>query len=376
MIADSIPTPGAPLPRGGGASVIVLSILLLTIAVVPAQAQEARPTVPSDEPLQRIVFGSCAVQDRPQPIWTPILAEDPDLFIFGGDNIYGDTANMDTLRHEYSRLAAKPGYQKLRQTTPILATWDDHDFGANDMGGWYEQKETSEEIFLDFFDVPEDSPRRQRPGVYGAHRYGPPGKRVQVLLLDTRYFRDRFETVELSEEAEERGFGPYAPNRDPDATMLGAAQWEWLRAQLQKPAEVRLIVSSIQVVSPDHGWEIWSQMPLERARLFRMIEETEAGGVLFLSGDVHWGELSRYTGGPYPLYDFTSSALNQEWPQAKNLPNPLRVGDTIYPYPNYGSVTIDWSREDPRIRMRLHDKEGASVLSHTVALSELQPASE
>ncbi len=375
MTADSFPTSGAPLPRGGGASVVVLSILLFAASFSPAQAQK-RPPVPADEPLQRIVFGSCAVQDKPQPIWSPILEEDPDLFLFAGDNIYGDTANMDTLRHEYSTLAAKPGYQKLRRTTPILATWDDHDYGANDVGGWYEQKEASEDIFLDFFNVPEDSPRRQRPGVYGAHRYGPPGKRVQVILLDTRYFRDRFEKVELSEKAQKLGFGPYVPNRDPDATMLGAKQWDWLRAQLQKPAAVRLIVSSIQVVSPDHGWEIWSQLPLERSRLFRLIEDTGAGGVLFLSGDVHWGELSRYGGGSYPLYDFTSSALNQEWPQAKNLPNPQRVGDTIYPYPNYGSVTIDWSRDDPQIQLRLHDEEGDSVLSHTVSLSALQPEAE
>lgn len=223
--------------------------------------------------------------------------------------------------------------------------------------------------------MPEASPRRQRPGIYGAHRYGPPGKRVQIILLDTRYFRDRFETVELTKEAEELGFGPYVPNRDPDATMLGDAQWEWLRTQLEKPADVRLIVSSIQVLSPDHGWEIWTQLPLERNRLFNLIEETEAEGVVFLSGDVHWAELSRYREGPYPLYDLTSSALNQEWPKAENLPNPLRVGDTVYPYPNYGSVTIDWSRSDPRIQLRVHDEEGASVIQHSISLSELQPDS-
>lgn len=369
--------PITALPRfRGGACLRALSFLLLATLLVSSARGQTRPVVPPDEPLQHIVFGSCAVQDESQPIWSAILEEDPDLFIFGGDNIYGDTSNMDSLRHEYEKLAAKPGYQALRQSTPILSVWDDHDYGANDVGGWFEKKAESEKIFLDFFNVPDESPRRQRPGTYGAHRYGPPGQRVQIILLDTRYFRDRFNTVERSDSAKAMGFGPYVPNRDPAATMLGKAQWTWLRAQLQKPAEIRLIVSSIQVISPDHGWEIWSQMPLERNRLFQLIDETGAGGVLFLSGDVHWSELSRYREGPYPLYDLTSSALNQEWPQATNLPNPLRVGDTVYPYPNYGSVTIDWSHDDPQIHLGIHDEEGDPVLRHTVSLSHLQPDSE
>ena len=362
-------------PFGGRASLCALPFALaLVLFASPVAAQQ--PTVPPDEPLQRIVFGSCAVQDNPQPIWSAIQAENPDLFLFAGDNIYGDTVNMDTLRHEYQKLAAKPGFQKLRASTPILATWDDHDYGANDAGREYPKKEQSEEVFLDFFNVPADAPQRQRPGVYSAHRYGPPGKRVQILMLDTRYFRDAFNEVELSDKAQKLGFGPYVPNRDPEATMLGEAQWSWLQNQLRKPAEVRLIVSSVQVLSPDHGWEIWSQMPLERTRLVRVIEETEAGGVVFLSGDVHWGELSRYREGPYPLYDLTSSGLNQGWPRAKNLPNPLRVGDALYTKPNYGSVTIDWTRDDPQIRLRVHDKEGSTVIEHTVPLSRLQPAVE
>lgn len=359
---------------GGRVLLRTLTWLMVSCLMFGAPSRAQEPPVPAaDEPLQRIVFGSCADQDEPQPIWSAIEDENPDLFILAGDNIYGDTENMDTLRHEYQKLAAKPGFKTLRETTPLLATWDDHDYGANDVGHWYPKKQQSESIFLDFFDVPEDSPRRHRPGIYAAHRYGPPGKRVQIILLDTRYFRDRFEKIELSEAAEELGFGPYVPNRDPAATMLGDAQWTWLRQQLEKPADVRLIVSSIQVLSPDHGWEVWNQMPLERNRLFGLIDDTKAEGVIFLSGDVHWSELSRYDGGAYPFFDLTSSALNQEWPQGENLPNPLRVGDTVYPYPNYGSVTIDWSRTDPRIHLRIHDEEGTVVLDHQIALSHLQP---
>ena len=38
--------------------------------------------------VQKIIFGSCIDQNKAQPIWQSILAAKPDLFIFGGDNVY------------------------------------------------------------------------------------------------------------------------------------------------------------------------------------------------------------------------------------------------------------------------------------------------
>ena len=93
------------------------------------------------------------------------------------------------MRAKYARLAAMPGYQAAQVACPILATWDDHDYGVDDGGGEYPKKVESQQVFLDFFGDPEDSPRRKRQGVYDAEVFGPPGKRVQVILLDTRYFR-------------------------------------------------------------------------------------------------------------------------------------------------------------------------------------------
>ena len=58
--------------------------------------------------------------------------------------------------------------------------------------------------------------------------------------------------------------------------MLGAAQWAWLRAQLLQPAELRLIVSSVQVLAEGHGWEGWDNLPLERTKLLGLIDETAA----------------------------------------------------------------------------------------------------
>ena len=53
--------------------------------------------------MQKIAFGSCASQDKAQPIWDTVIAENPDLFLFIGDNIYGDTGDMSVMEEKYSQ---------------------------------------------------------------------------------------------------------------------------------------------------------------------------------------------------------------------------------------------------------------------------------
>ena len=96
---------------------------------------------------------------------------------------------MDVMRAKYARLKADAGFSKLMKTCPVLATWDDHDYGANDAGADYVKRAESQRIFVDFWGDPADSPRHKRPGVYDARVFGPKGQRLQVILLDTRFFR-------------------------------------------------------------------------------------------------------------------------------------------------------------------------------------------
>lgn len=193
----------------------------------PVHAQQPH-SAETAEPLSRIAFGSCAKQDRPQLIWDAVIETKPQLFLFLGDNIYGDTQDMQVLREKWNLLGAQPGYQRLKATCPILATWDDHDYGANDAGADYTQKKESQQIFHDFFGVPSDSPRRQHEGGYHAKVFGPLGKRVQVILLDVRYFRSPLVKGFKPGEPGDGYRGVYLPNDDPNATILGEMQWKWL----------------------------------------------------------------------------------------------------------------------------------------------------
>jgi len=176
---------------------------------------------PLQTPISRIAFGSCLGQDLPQPIWKPVLAAKPDIFVFLGDNVYSDTDDEKRLRAAYAKLAAQPGFQQLRKATTILATWDDHDYGTNDSGGDFPAKAMSEQVFLDFFGVPKDSPRRQRDGVYHAETFGPPGKRVQIILLDTRYNRSPLAFVPDPKDPTDGG--RYVANTDANAVTTMSA---------------------------------------------------------------------------------------------------------------------------------------------------------
>lgn len=333
--------------------------------------QSGPPAAPSDvetqTPITRIAFGSCNDQAAPQPLWAPIRASTPDLWVWMGDNIYADTLNMAAMDSMYARQTRHPGYRALRESTRVIGTWDDHDYGANDAGRSYPKRDRSQMHFLDFLDVPEDHPRREREGVYSAHTYGPPGQRVKVILLDTRYHRDPLTRDPLTSQR-------YFPNETGD--ILGEAQWDWLKNELRtSTAQIHLIGTSIQAVSSQHPWEKWANFPRAQKRLFRVIEASGAPGVVLLSGDRHHAELSRHdTAIDYPLYELTASGLTHH-ASPGDEPNRHRVGSLVAAL-NYGLVTIDWTAEPVRIHLQVRGKNNESRLDHTLSLAELQPPSE
>ena len=367
---------------------LAIACAVTMTAIAPAARAEGAaspldqpdPHVALDRTLTRIGFGSCAEGGKEQTIWEAVLATRPELFLFLGDNVYGDTRDMTVLRAKYAEFAQQPGFAQLRATTPIAVTWDDHDFGEDDAGGDYPQKEASRQMFFDFWGEPADSPRRARDGVYASYVFGPPGKRVQVILLDLRYNR----TPLVRQEPGARNYrtwawarykkglevpGPYARNPDPRATMLGEPQWQWLERQLETPADVRLIGSSLQVLADFPGWEGWSLFAHDQQRLIELIRRKRANGVVFLSGDMHYAELSKLdVNVPYTLWDITSSGLTEVWPAA--TPNANRVSDVIRE-PNFGLVEIDWRGTQTTVTLSVIDQRGTPRIEKRLPLADL-----
>ena len=294
-----------------------------------------------------IAFGSCNKTDVENSFWDDVLSLQPDLWIWGGDNIYADTDDMQQMRAMYDAQKNIPAYHALAEQVPIIGTWDDHDYGLNDGGAEFAARAESQQEFLDFLDVPEDSPRRRREGVYVSHTYVRPGGKVKVLILDTRYFRTPLRKDPTGEKK-------YIPNEYGEGTVLGKVQWAWLERELtESDADFNVLVSSIQFLSGQHGFESWGNFPHEVERLMRTIRSSGARGVFVLSGDRHISEFSRRQSGslPYPLVDFTSSGLTHAYRSFKGEPNPDRLGEVIS-RESFGVVLLNFQTKEATFQMR------------------------
>ncbi|MEE4361136.1 MAG: alkaline phosphatase D family protein [Pseudomonadales bacterium] len=339
--------------------------LLDAVAAAPAS-----PPLKGDALLQRIGFASCLHQARDQSILDVVDGQPWDLFLFMGDNVYGDAEPpaLEALAEAYALQARSPGLNRLRVATPVLATWDDHDYGKNDGGASFAGRASAEVLFHEFWHTPADDPVRDRPGVYQSRIVGPEGRRVQIILLDTRSFRAELKATDsFGAPGRER----YVPDATPGLEMLGEAQWRWLEARLREPAELRLLVSSVQVIADGHGWEAWRMLPAERDRLYALIDRIAPEGLLILSGDRHRAGIYRQVSGlPYPLYEVTSSSLNLPIAGAGEEAGPRRLGAT-FTEENFGALEIDWAQA--QLTLMILDRAGQPVRTLRLPLSALRP---
>jgi len=312
--------------------------------------------------IERIAFGSCDTMkptgpDRTvtnQEFWDLIVARDPQVFMPLGDNIYADYGDR------YSDLAGVKGFRDLMARTITMPIWDDHDYGMNDGNGDFAQKAKFKQMFLDFWSsmgAPLSQGRRQRAANYDSAILGPKGKEVQFIMLDNRY------------------------DRVVGGAMLGEDQWTWLEGELKKPARLRIIESGSAVFTAPVTPEGWSGHAAERQRLVNVIGDTMATGVITVSGDKHYSDVSR---APlttrYPLYDFVSSSYNQGGGAGTGVGGPANANrDTPtsgIQECSFATLAIDWSGASPTVTVEYRSAwTGNVVMTKKLTLADLgEPA--
>ncbi|NRB53524.1 MAG: alkaline phosphatase family protein [Saprospiraceae bacterium] len=344
---------------------LIICCTFSLIALACQRSTTDTPTVPQEEEqnlfigqqlplnktLTKIAIGSCNRQDLDQAIWESIDAEEPDLWIWLGDNIYGDTEDMQRLEGKYLKQKYSNLYGNFRKDTPIIGIWDDHDYGVNDGDKNFLKRVESQQLMLDFLDVPKDAPVRSQAGAYQSYVFGSDDKQVKVILLDTRYFRDELER--------NNGYQRYKPNLTGD--ILGEAQWDWLSAELsESEADIHFIASGIQMIPEEQGFEKWANFPTARKRLLDLLAETKPNNAILLSGDRHISEFSKLETPEMEegLYEFTSSGLTHSYRDFSGEPNQHRVGEVVFDL-SFGVILIDWSAATPKVSFQMKGVGGA-----------------
>lgn len=270
----------------------------------------------------KIALGSCLHQDHPAPIWDAVKDNNIDSFFFLGDNIYGDVPSGLPWKLKRSYDKQKKVLPSWLMSKQIHVIWDDHDYGKNDGGGSYRFKEYAQDLYIDFWDIPDNDPRANREGIYYQQLQNINGLRVLFVGLDTRYFRSNIKEKD----------DVYLPNLEPEATFLGDKQWEWLKDTLKKEHDLLILASSIQVLATEHRFEKWSNIPSERNKLLTLLESLDSR-VIVVSGDRHRAGLYQYN----DITEITASSLNR--PTYSEETDSLLLGKT-YTENNFGLISI------------------------------------
>jgi alkaline phosphatase D len=222
----------------------------------------------------KIAAVSCVKLDQvwPQPAWQKIQAQQPDVLLLLGDNIYLDHNYLTSpvtlaaeLDAQYAAQLAEGYFAALLADVRgrggrVEAIYDDHDFLGDNRGGAHEPMlaAIARAKLIAAFQPPQTG-----SDVYRTFQVGP----VQVVVLDERFYRSK----------------PIYSRDDPNA-MLGAAQWTWFENVVAQSAAPFLLVASSTTV---HQWgnESWEEYDLAFLRLQALIGGRN--GTLVVSGDVH-----------------------------------------------------------------------------------------
>lgn len=314
-------------------------LVLLTALLSPLTKADDTDLLKSISDVKRFAFATCSKQYLPQPLWPELIKERPDLFIWGGDNVYVNDPDPDKIKAAYELQNMNSDFKIFRNITPIIGTWDDHDYTDDNANGHYVFKDLSQKYFLDFFQEPKNSPRRSRKGIYTSYNIKSHGRDIKIILLDTRYFKD----VEKN------------------AKLLGSEQWKWLENELnESKAKLTFIVAGFPVLAIDMPMSVeWADYNSEKARLLKLLSKNSSHPVMFLTGDKHFGSIYR---GANDYVELMSSGMTHTAKQALRPYIRSKFSNYVFDL-HYAMVEIEWMKDVPLLNLALKNDKGLSIVS-------------
>lgn len=317
--------------------------------------------------------GSCSYFNQPEfdrpgtpygkdvSIFNTMAKEKAAFMLWLGDAWY--TREVDYysdwgLWYRASHDRSVPELQDFLKSMPHFATWDDHDYGPNDIGKNYILKETSRQVFNSYFCNPSSGENGQ--GIYTMTSWGD----ADIFLTDNRWWR----SADLLPDSVNG-----KPN--PAKKMLGDQQMEWLKnSLLYSTATFKIIVVGSQVLNPVSPFDKWRDFPAEYQELMDFLTAHKINGVLFLTGDRHHSEIIKVDRpGTYPLYDITVSPLTSGTHVfgAAEKNNPYRVFG-LDQQQNYGRFSFSGLRGSRKLTVEFLGVKGEKMGEWSISESELK----
>jgi alkaline phosphatase D len=322
-----------------------------------------------DAPDFTLALGSCTYineesLDRPgkgygsnYSIFESINSKNPDIMLWMGDNVYLREADWDSktgIYHRYSHSRSVKELQPLLAKTQNFAIWDDHDFGPNDSDRSFYNKFNTQQVFKDFWanksyglDV------NQNEGICSTFSWGD----AEFFLLDNRFFK--------------------SPNdrKTGEKTILGKQQLEWLiDALTSSNASFKIIAIGGQVLNTSARFENYECYKEEKDYLLDQIKKNSLKGVLFLSGDRHFTELSKISiSETQQLYDWTVSPLTSGISTSyKEDTNTNRIDGSLFAENCFGIISFSGNAQNRQMKLTLFNKEGKELWNKIILKKELE----
>lgn len=367
--------------------------------------------------IQQIAFGANAQQNLPQPIWSTVLKNNPDLFLFAGDTVTNVASGTEkkSLSEAYKKLNKITEYRQAREKIPFMAIWNHDDFGLNENEVQTADKETVRKDFVKNWSYLNFTLPNNQKALYHSKIFGQKKQLVQIIMLDTRWDQSELKkkadlilspestnnvannvttntpSATPSTTAETASVSPmpvtaaqttnnsdaqkpetsaankqqpavapnsrieYSPDSDNNKHFLSSAQWNWLESELKKPAALRILVSPIPVIAQDHHDEKWGNFPQEREKLLTLFKKTHAKNLLIVSGGRRLTALAKTDlKGLGTIYDVTAGNLNQETPAYLSRADSTYLAEA-YSSPHFGLIKINWNNRKALVELRSSD---------------------
>ncbi|MBU2492712.1 MAG: alkaline phosphatase family protein [Bacteroidetes bacterium] len=287
-------------------------------------------------------------------IFNSITQRQPDFMLWLGDNIYLREVDWDSrsgILARYTHTRSFDNIQQLLGNTHNYATWDDHDYGPDnsDRGFW------NKDLTLEAFKLFWANPTYGIGGSEGVNTFFK-WSDCDFFLTDGRYYR--------------------APEfrKNIDRELLGEKQIEWLiDALVKSEAPFKFIVLGTAALTSVANKESYETYKIEKDKLLKAIKEEKITGVIFITGDRHYTELTKMPReNDYPLYDFTISPLTSGVNTKGNGGNEFMVEGTHVQERNYALFEITGKNKNRILKCTIIDKDGKEIWNYSINENELK----